>query len=59
MALLGMADRDRNVEYDCVDLLPDLEEDVLFVDVLVPGIEEAYTLGIDEWWGEFICEMFL
>jgi hypothetical protein len=59
MALLGMADRDRNIEYDCVDLLPDLEEDVLFVDVLVPDLEESFVSGIDEWWSEFVSDMFL
>jgi hypothetical protein len=54
-----MLDRDKNIEYDCVDLLPDLEEDVLFVDVLVPDIEESFCSGLDEWWAEFVSDMFL
>jgi hypothetical protein len=59
MALLGMAERERMLEYSCIDLLPDLEESVLFVDVLVPDIEESYVLGMEDWWDDFVSDMFL
>ena len=59
MALFGIADRDRMIEYDCIDLLPDLEEDVLFVDVLASDLEESYASGLEDWWPSFVSDMFL
>jgi hypothetical protein len=59
MALLGLSERERMLEYECIELLPDLEESVLFVDVLVPDLEESFVSGIDDWWGDFVSDMFL
>ena len=59
MALLGMPDRERMVEYDCIELLPDLEESVLFVDVIIPDLEESFVSGLDDWWGNFVADMYL
>jgi hypothetical protein len=47
------------LEYECIDLLPDLEEDVLFVDVLVSDPEESYVSGMEDWWPGFVSDMFL
>jgi hypothetical protein len=47
------------IEYDCIDLLPDLEEDVLFVDVLASDLEESYASGLEDWWPSFVSDMFL
>lgn len=46
------------IEYDCIGLLPGLEEDVLFADVLIEGSEESYVSGLDEWWPDFVFDMF-
>lgn len=59
MALFGLSCRERMLEYDCIDLLPDLEEDVQFVDVIVPDLEESFTAGLDDWWGDFVSDMYL
>lgn len=59
MALLTLGAGERMVEYDCVDLLPDLEEDVYFEDTAVIGIEDAYTSAIDEWWPGFVSDLYL
>ncbi|MDR1514874.1 MAG: hypothetical protein LBS45_04200 [Synergistaceae bacterium] len=58
MANLGLAHNERMLEYECIDLLPDLEEDVLFADVLIPDLEESYVSGMEEWWPEFVFDMF-
>ncbi|MDR3332064.1 MAG: hypothetical protein LBT08_05490 [Synergistaceae bacterium] len=55
MAVLGMSKGDRMLEYECIELLPDLEEDVFFVDILIPDLEESYVAGLDDWWGDFIA----
>ncbi|MDR1885492.1 MAG: hypothetical protein LBQ56_04400 [Synergistaceae bacterium] len=59
MAVLGLSDRERMSEYGGIELLPDLEEDVLFVDVLIPDLAESYECGLDDWWGDFIASMNL
>ena len=59
MALLGLSKRERMLEYDSVDLLPDLEESVFFGDVLIPDLEDAFVLGMDDWWGDFVSDMYL
>lgn len=59
MALLSLAEKDRMVEYDCVDLLPDLEEDVFFDDVIITDLEDTFTSGLDDWWGGFVSDMYL
>jgi uncharacterized radical SAM superfamily protein len=59
VALLGLAGKERMLEYECIDLLPDLEEDVLFVDVLIPDSEESYASGMEDWWPGFVSDMFL
>jgi hypothetical protein len=59
MAVLGLCAEDRMVEYEAVNLLPDLEASVLFDDVLIPGMEDAFISGIDDWWGSFIADMCL
>ncbi len=59
MALLSLPNNARMLEYDSVDLLPDLVEDVFFEDVTIVDIEEAYTVGLDDWWGGFVSDMYL
>ena len=59
MALLRLPEKARMLEYDAVDMLPDLEEDVFFDDVVIVDIEEAYTAGLDDWWGGFVADMYL
>ena len=59
MALLGLKDNEKIVEYECIDLLPDLEEDVIFWDVLIPDLEESYASGMDDWWAGFVADLFL
>jgi hypothetical protein len=46
------------LEYECIDLLPDLEEDVLFIDTVIPDLEESYVLGMEDWWPDFVFDMF-
>lgn len=58
MANLGLAQRERMLEYECIDLLPDLEEDVLFIDTVIPDLEESYVLGMEDWWPDFVFDMF-
>ena len=59
MALLGLQAGDRMLEYECIDLLPDLEEDGFFVDTVIPDLEESFVSGLDDWWGDFISDMCL
>lgn len=59
VALLGLRERDRMLEYDSIELLPDLEEDVLFVDLTISDLEDTFTSGLDDWWGGFTEDMFL
>ena len=59
MALLGLPERERNLEYECIGLLPDLEEAVLYTDTTIYDMESNFTFGIDEWWAEFIEDMSL
>ncbi len=59
MALLSLPNSARMLEYDAVDLLPDLEEDVFFEDVVIVDLEEAFTVGLDDWWGGFVSDMYL
>jgi hypothetical protein len=55
MAVLGMPDKDRLRTFESVDLLPDLEEEVFFDDVVIPDLIESYESGLDDWWGDFIA----
>ena len=59
MPVLGLTPSERMLEYDSIDLLPDLEESVLFVDVLVPDLEDSFELGMEDWWGDFVADMYL
>lgn len=59
MALLSLAKQFRMIQYECVDLLPDLEEDILFVDTTIPDLEESFVSGLDDWWGDFVSDMCL
>lgn len=59
MAVLGLSERERMLEYDSVELLPDLEEAVFFVDVIIPDLEESFVSGLDDWWGAFVADMYL
>ncbi|MDR0654326.1 MAG: hypothetical protein LBG12_13615 [Synergistaceae bacterium] len=60
MAVLGLSKQDRMIEYNCIDLLPDLENDVLgSEDVTIPGIEESFILGLEDWWPGFVTDMCL
>ena len=59
MALLNLPKSARMLEYDSVDMLPDLEEDVFFDDIVIVDLEEAYTAGLDDWWGGFVSDMYL
>jgi hypothetical protein len=59
MALIGMATKDKMLEYECIGLLPGLEEDVLFVDVLITDSEDSFVSGLEEWWPSFVSDMFL
>jgi hypothetical protein len=47
------------VEYNCIDLLPDLEDDVLGSDVIIPAIEESFIMGLEDWWPGFVTDMCL
>ncbi|MDR1581245.1 MAG: hypothetical protein LBS35_12890 [Synergistaceae bacterium] len=59
MAVLGLSKQDRMVEYNCIDLLPGLEDDVLGYDVVIPAIEESFVLGLEDWWPNFVTDMCL
>ncbi|MDR0764303.1 MAG: hypothetical protein LBE65_01765 [Synergistaceae bacterium] len=59
MAVLGLSKHDRMIEYNCIDLLPDLEDDVLSCDVIIPAIEESFSMGLDDWWPSFVADMCL
>ncbi|MDR1471489.1 MAG: hypothetical protein LBS75_03110 [Synergistaceae bacterium] len=59
MAVLGLCAADRMVDHEAVNLLPDLEAAVLFADVLIPCMEDAFVSGIEDWWGNFIADMCL
>jgi hypothetical protein len=59
MAVLGLSERERMVEYNCVDLLPGLEGDVFCSEVILPVIEESFVSGMDDWWPSFIADMCL
>lgn len=59
MVVLGLPERDRMLEYDCIELLPDLEEGVLSADIVIPDIEESFISGLDDWWGGFVADMYL
>ncbi|MDR1650413.1 MAG: hypothetical protein LBR87_01345 [Synergistaceae bacterium] len=59
MAVLGLSERERMVQYSCIELLPDLEDDILFADVVVPCIEESFSSGFDDWWPNFVADMCL
>jgi uncharacterized radical SAM superfamily protein len=59
MALLGLSERERMAEFNCVELLPDLEEDVLCSDVIIPSVDEAFVCGWDDWWANFVADMCL
>lgn len=59
MALLNLTTREREAEYECVLLLPDLEVDVYYDDVNIVDLEESYVSGLDDWWGGFVSDMYL
>jgi hypothetical protein len=59
MAVLGLSERERMVEYNCVNLLPGLENDVFASEVIFPVIEESFISGMDDWWASFIADMCL
>jgi hypothetical protein len=59
MALLGLSGRERMTEYNCIELLPGLEEDVFDTDVIIPSIEESFVSGWDDWWANFVADMCL
>lgn len=59
MALLCLPARERELEYQSVDLLPDLEEDVLYDDVMIVSLGTSYEDGMDDWWDGFISDSFL
>ena len=59
MSVLGLPQQERMLEYDSIDLLPDLEESVFFGDVLIPDLEDSFLLGLDDWWGDFVADMYL
>jgi hypothetical protein len=54
-----MAPGDRVASYHCVELLPELEDDVLGADVIIPAIDESFVSGIDDWWPNFVADMCL
>lgn len=59
MALLTLSARERELEYQCVDLLPDLEVDVYYEDVLLVSLGDAYSDGMDDWWDGFVSDGYL
>ena len=59
MALLTLSRAELDLEYDCVLLLPDLEEAVYFEDSMIVGMEDAYVEGMDDWWDGFVSDMYL
>jgi hypothetical protein len=59
MALLGLSERERMTEYNCIELLPGLEEDVFCADVIIPSIDESFSSGWDDWWASFVADMCL
>ncbi len=59
MALLNMTEGDRILHYGALELLPGLEESVLFCDLLIPDMEESFVSGLDDWWGAFVADMSL
>ncbi len=59
MALLALPKNVRMLEYDSVDLLPSLEEDVFFDDIDTIDLEEMFTASLEDWWGGFVSDMYL
>ncbi|MBP9627408.1 MAG: hypothetical protein KBE01_09070 [Synergistaceae bacterium] len=59
MHVWGFTEDEKVFDREGIELLPDLTEDVLFEDVLVVDIEQDYTAGMDEWWSDFVSDMFL
>ena len=59
MHVWGFTEDEKVFDREGIELLPDLTEDVLFEDVLVVDIEQDYTAGMDDWWGDFVSDMFL
>lgn len=59
MYVCGFTEEEKIMDREGIELLPDLTEDVLFEDLLVIDTEEDYTAGMDEWWSDFISDMFL
>ena len=59
MHVWGFTEGEKVFDREGIELLPDLAEDVLFEDVLVVDIEQDYTAGMDDWWGDFVSDMFL
>ncbi|GHV28712.1 hypothetical protein FACS1894167_06520 [Synergistales bacterium] len=59
MALLQMREADRMLEYDCIQMLPDLEDDVLSVDIIIPCLEDSFVFGMEDWWDDFVSDWFM
>ena len=59
MHVWGFTEEEKVFDREGIELLPDLAEDVLFEDVLVVDTEQDYTAGMDDWWGDFVSDMFL
>ncbi|MDR3353885.1 MAG: hypothetical protein LBO21_02460 [Synergistaceae bacterium] len=55
MAVLGISEKERLLTFNSIDLLPDLEEEVFFDDIVIPDLVESYECGMDDWWGDFIA----
>jgi hypothetical protein len=59
MALLRLPENVRMLGFDCIALLPDLEEDVFFEDTMIVDLEESFVAGLDDWWSGFVTDMYL
>ena len=59
VALLYMPERERMTSYNGIELLSGLEDDVFCSEVVIPAIDEAFVSGIDDWWPNFVADMYL
>jgi hypothetical protein len=55
MAVLGLTESERMSIFSSIGLLPDLEEEILFIDLLIPDFIESFENGMEDWWGDFIA----
>ena len=59
VVLLYMPERERMTSYTGIELLSGLADDVFCSEIVIPAIDEAFVSGIDDWWPNFVADMYL